>query len=607
MSGFRLRRFALVAAAAIAAGAAAALAGCGEGGTTAPAAPGGPAAPTPPPVAAVVTFGDASAEVYEGDTASLPIRYEARSLAAPWRLRVSPLPGTAQAADFSLPNPVVEIPAGTGTTGTVTLDLAALADDEFEEGTETLSLRLVPDATVNAQLGGDLPVSIREGGVLVSFAAGVAEAAPLEVPEGGGADLPIRYEVRNLAAPLEVSLSTLEETAGPKEFRLERNAVSLPAGRGLSGTTSVRLTAEKDALFAEEDETGLVRFVPPPAGTVGVRLGADAGFVIREGGASPCPGISIRARPPTTLAPGDGTFDEGLLSTTLTVTQSASAADTTLFQRSPYLLTPGMAERNWPPVSVLNFAGWRVEPEGGATRHSVDLRWPGEQSLVEPALEFGFVGGGCSGAEIATCSAAGCELASGGSTPPPPQTTLGVPRGLTVTATGTDFIEFGWQAVSGATEYDIQLSFVPGDFSSVTAATVTGTRHRFSIEPGTTAYARVRAAAQNRVSDWSGVVAGTSRTTQPTSLGTPQPRISSTGPTHIEWSWGAIENAQGYQVQVADSVAGLEAADLETITATKHRISVSRGTTWYFRCRAGVILPVPLAGEWSAPVAGTAQ
>lgn len=604
MNGLRRRWFALPAAAGAAA---AALAGCGEGGTTAPGTPGGPVAPTPPPIAAVVTFGDASAEVYEGDTASLPIRYEARSLAAPWRLRVSPLPGTAQAADFSLPNPVVEIPAGTGTTGTVTLDLAALADDEFEEGTETLSLRLVPEATVNAQLGGDLPVSIREGGVLVSFAAGVSDAAPLEVPEGGGADLPIRYEVRNLAAPLEVSLSTLEETAGPKEFRLERNAVSLPAGRGLSGTTSVRLTAEKDALFAEDDETGLVRFVPPPAGTVGVRLGADAGFVIREGGASPCPGISIRARPPTTLAPGDGTFDEGLLSTTLTVTQSASAADTTLFQRSPYLLTPGMAERNWPPVSVLNFAGWRVEPEGGATRHSVDLRWPGEQSLVEPALEFGFVGGGCSGAEIATCSAAGCELASGGSTPPPPQTTLGVPRGLTVTATGTDFIEFGWQAVSGATEYDIQLSFVPGDFSSVTAATVTGTRHRFSIEPGTTAYARVRAAAQNRVSDWSGVVAGTSRTTQPTSLGTPQPRISSTGPTHIEWSWGAIENAQGCQVQVADSVAGLEAADLETITATRHRISVSRGTTWYFRCRAGVILPVPLAGEWSAPVAGTAQ
>lgn len=604
MNGSRRRRFALSAAALAAA---AALAGCGEGGSTAPATPGRPVAPTPPPIAAVVAFGVASAEVYEGDTASLPVRYEARNLAAPWRLRISPLPGGAQSADFSLPNAFVEIPAGAGAAGTVSLELTALADDEFEEGTETLSLRFVPDPSVNAQLGADLPVSIREGGVLVSFAAGASEAAPLEVPEGGGADLPIRYEVRNLAAPLDLALSTLAETADPEEFRLERSAVGVPAGRGLSGTTSVRLTASEDARFAEDDETGLVRFLPPPAGTVGVRLGADARFVIREGGASPCPGISIRALPPTTLAAGDGTFDEGLLFTTLTVTQSASAAEATLFQRSPYLLTPGMSERNWPPVSVLNFAGWRVEPQGGASRHSVDLRWPGEHSLVEPELEFGFVGGGCSGAEIAACTAAGCELASGGATPPPPPTALGVPRGLTVTATGTDFIEFGWEAVAGATGYEIQLSLAQGDFGSVSTATVTGTRHRFSIEPGTTGYARVRALARNRVSDWSGVVAGTSRTTPTTVLATPQPRVSSTGPTHIEWSWDSIENAQGYQVQVAEGVAGLETAVLETITATTHRISVRRGTTWYLRCRAGVILPAPLAGDWSAPVAGTAQ
>lgn len=604
MSGLRLRRFTLPAAAGAAA---AALAGCGEGGTTAPGTPGGPAAPTPPPVAAVVAFGAASAEVYEGDTASLPIRYEARSLAAPWRLRVSPLPGTAQSADFSLPNPVVEIPAGQGTTGTVTLDLAALADDEFEEGTETLSLRLVPDPTVNAQLGGDLPVSIREGGVLVSFAAGVSDAAPLEVPEGGGADLPIRYEVRNLAAPLEVSLSTLAETAGPEEFRLGRSAVSLPAGRGLSGTTSVRLTAEEDARFAEDDETGLVRFVPPPAGTVGVRLGADAGFVIREGGASPCPGISIRARPPTTLAPGDGTFDEGLLSTTLTLTQSASAAEATLFQRSPYLLTPGMAERNWPPVSVLNFAGWRVEPQGGATRHSVDLRWPGEQSLVEPALEFGFVGGGCSGAEIATCSAAGCELASGGSTPPPPPTALGVPRGLTVTATGTDFIEFGWEAVSGATEYDIQLSFEPGNFFNTLMASVTETRYRFTVRSATTGYARVRARSQDRQSDWSGTVSGTSRP-EPNRLAAPRPRLASAGPNYIEWAWDSVPGALTYQYQVSATRTDLLTAPLSITTATLVRAQAIPGQTLYFRTRAAAGEPTnPIVGPWSGVVSGTTR
>lgn len=416
MNGFRLRRFALPAAAA-------AFVSCGDGaGTNAPAPSAPPVRPAPvatppvtaPPGAVAVAFVAASAEVYEGDTASLPIRYEARSLAAPWRLRVSPLPGTAQSADFSLPDAVVEIPAGQEVTGTTTLDLVALPDDEFEEGTETLSLRFVPDPTVDAELGGDLQVSIREGGALVSFAAGGPDA-PLEVPEGSSAALPIRYEVRNLAASLVLRLSTLAETANAEEFRLGRSAVVLPTGRGLSGTASVRLTAVRDTRFAEDRETGRIRFLPPTAGGVGVHLGPDARFVIPEGGASPCPGVLIRALPPVTLAPGDGTFDEGLLFTTLTVTQDASAAETALFQRSPYLFTEHMAEWAVPPVSVLNFAGWRVEPQGGATRHSVDLRWPGEHSLVEPALEFGFVGGGCSGVEIAVCSAAGCELTSDGS------------------------------------------------------------------------------------------------------------------------------------------------------------------------------------------------
>ena len=40
------------------------------------------------------------------------------------------------------------------------------------------------------------------------------------------------------------------------------------------------------------------------------------------------------------LAPGDSAFDEGLLFTTLTVIQNASAAETALFQRSPYLFRP---------------------------------------------------------------------------------------------------------------------------------------------------------------------------------------------------------------------------------------------------------------------------
>ncbi len=401
---FRRPAAALAAAFAVAAGfGSAAFSGCGDGGGTT--ASRTPTAPAPNPVAAVVSFGAASAEAYEGDTVSIPIRYEARSLAATWRLRVSPLPGTAESADFSLPNPIVEIPAGSGTSGEVTLDLTALPDDHFEEGTETLFLRFVPDPAVNAQLGGDLQVSLREGGLLVSFGPD-----PVAVTEGESTAVPIRYEARNLPSPLRLGLSALAGTAADDDFTLETDSFVIPAGRGVTGTASVPLSATRDALFSEEDETGSLRLLPPEPRPPGVRLGAATEFVVREGGASPCPGLSIRALPPVVLEPGPGTFDEGLLSTTLTLTQEPSAADAVLFQRSPYILTETLVERGWPSVSVLNFAHWRIEAAGGATTHSLDLRWPGEESLVEPNLEFGFLGNACPGNALATCSATDCEL-----------------------------------------------------------------------------------------------------------------------------------------------------------------------------------------------------
>lgn len=402
MSRFRLRAVVLAAAAGFVGSAALSGCGAGGGGATSTRAP---TAPAPNPIAAVVSFGAASAEAYEGDTVSIPIRYEARSLAAAWRLRVSPLPGTAESADFSLPNPVVEIPAGSGTSGEVTLDLTALPDDRFEEGTETLSLRFVPDPAVNARLGGDLPVSLREGGVLVSFGPD-----PVAVTEGESAAVPIRYEARNLPSPLRLGLSALAGTAADDDFTLDGDSFVVPAGRGVTGTASILLSAARDALFSEEDETGSLRLLPPEPRPPGVRLGAAREFVVREGGASPCPGVSIRALPPVVLEPGPGTFDEGLLSTTLTLTQEPSAADAVLFQRSPYILTETLVERGWPSISVLNFAHWRIEAAGGATTHSISLRWPGEESLVEPNLEFGFLGNACTGDALATCSATGCEL-----------------------------------------------------------------------------------------------------------------------------------------------------------------------------------------------------
>ena len=190
---------------------------------------------------------------------------------------------------------------------------------------------------------------------------------------------------------------------------------------------------------------------------------------------------------------------------------------------------------------------------------------------------------------------------------PAPTPTLDAPAGLTVASSGTDYIEFSWEAVEGASGYEIQLSTTEGDFSSVSTASVTGTMHRFSVEPGTTAYARVRAVSDEaNDSDWTEAVTGMSNAA-PLVLAVPTVRVKATGVDFVEWEWDAVENAQGYQLQVADSEDGLDMAELERVTVTSHRVTVEPETTMYIRVRAGVLLPAPTAGDWSAAVAATSD
>ena len=190
--------------------------------------------------------------------------------------------------------------------------------------------------------------------------------------------------------------------------------------------------------------------------------------------------------------------------------------------------------------------------------------------------------------------------------PPDPAPTLGAPAGLKVASTGADYIEFSWEAVEGATGYEIQLSRTAGDFSSVSTATVTGTMHKFTVPPETTAYARVRATAAGVRSDWSDTATGASMAA-PLLLGVPMPTVSSVGPDHIEWSWRAVADAQGYQVQVADSEDGLAAATMVPTTMTRHRVVAEPDSAMYIRVRAAVLTPSPTTGDWSAAVRGMSE
>ncbi len=184
---------------------------------------------------------------------------------------------------------------------------------------------------------------------------------------------------------------------------------------------------------------------------------------------------------------------------------------------------------------------------------------------------------------------------------------MGVPGGLKVTASGHDFLEFGWEAVEGATGYEIQLSLKEGDFSSVSTATVTTTMHRFSVKAETTGYARVRAREGERQGAWSETAMGTSAAAPipPVTLMVPMPEVSGSGADFIEWSWEPVADALGYEVRVAATEDGLDAASPESVTETMVRVAAEPETEMLIRVRAVAgTAESPIVSDWSDAVSG---
>lgn len=189
---------------------------------------------------------------------------------------------------------------------------------------------------------------------------------------------------------------------------------------------------------------------------------------------------------------------------------------------------------------------------------------------------------------------------------PTPAPALAAPANLAVSATGADFIEFRWNAVPGAADYEAQLSRVAGDFGSVTSTETAATAHRFPVPAGTVGYARVRARSRDgRRSPWSPTVRGAARPAAPT-LATPLPYLSGAGPDFLEWAWNAVPDALVYRVQVASTPEALPTAAVVSTALPAHRAAVAPETTAYLRVRAAAGgAAAPILSEWSSPVAGT--
>ncbi len=246
--------------------------------------------------------------------------------------------------------------------------------------------------------------------VAASFAA-----SSLEVSEGDTVEVVIRYTARELPGAWSLHVSALPGTAAEEDFELAVGAVEIPAGTGASGEVAVSLTAANDLLFAEGDETLILRFVRDPA--VGADLGDDLEVVIREAGVSPCAGLRVEALPPAEAGEGRPPG----LSTRMTIERSGPATETRMHFAGPYFLLSWWDNdvARGQPMSAVGIADWRFEKRADSTVHELEIEWPEEHVfrdfseltlLGDSDLRLRFAGGPCDGESVTTCSAAGCEL-----------------------------------------------------------------------------------------------------------------------------------------------------------------------------------------------------
>ena len=231
----------------------------------------------------------------------------------------------------------------------------------------------------------------------------------LEVPEGESREVVVRYRITELAEPVTLELSPLEDTAEVGDYELGHTRIEIPAGNAVDDTAAVSLAALMDRQFAEGDEVLVLRLVPQAGARI--QSGGDLEVVISDAGAVPCAGILLRATPPAAAGDGDR------IATTIVSEWGPGNADVHLDWSGSYgtrhegphaqhhpFWRDGIARPNHPD---FHLADWRIEPAGGSTRHVMTVEWLAEAELI---WRYRSPIGACDGEPVARCGRSGCDL-----------------------------------------------------------------------------------------------------------------------------------------------------------------------------------------------------
>ena len=228
-----------------------------------------------------------------------------------------------------------------------------------------------------------------EGPILPSPAPAVSVSfaeSRLELDEGQSAPVVLRYTANGLEEPLPVFVSA-DGTASAEDYALSAASVEVPAGPR-AGELALTLTALPDLLLSEGEEVLTLRLAE--------YSGPGLEVVIRESGASPCPGVTARAAP--IEAPAQAEW----LETTLTTEWSGSGRGSGFDFLGPS--DPDRIHAFALTQLGIRLLAWK--------RSSVPLRHEHRLEWLASAgdLQLGFRSGDCSGEPVVRCSRDGCAL-----------------------------------------------------------------------------------------------------------------------------------------------------------------------------------------------------
>ncbi len=156
-------------------------------------------------------------------------------------------------------------------------------------------------------------------------------------------------------------------------------------------------------------------------------------------------------------------------------------------------------------------------------------------------------------------------------------TLLGVPSGVVATAVSTSEIDLTWNAVAGATGYDVERSTGSGGPYTIVGTPTSATFADTGLSAATAYFYVIKATATSLKSALSSEVSATTLLASPTGVG-----ASAASPSEIDLTWTAVSGATSYVVERATTSGGPYTTIGSPTSAHFASTGLAAATTYYY-------------------------